>query len=341
VSLTARQIAKNLLNGEAPPRPLLLPIVFALGAKVENVPLTAFLNNPTKIVSAARQMRAHLQADAVACYFDVYLELEALGANLRRTSDDEPPAVEWKQTAKAGELPQGLRSAEETAQSGRIPVAAEVIRRLNAVPNRDFLLVASVSGPVKLAALLTQSEERENTSLEELSAEALEFASSVTTQIATTHLEAGADVIYLHEQIPAGLTAKACEDLASLLAPTINVTRFYEALPMLQLANASATIEECETILQQSWDCVLCLPDSFASSSRFVEFCVTMPKTPGVALSLEFFLPEHPGKEERIANLRDAVTNVRPPVITTAGDLPFSTDMGYLKRVFTEIPRSH
>ena len=136
-SLTPRQIAKNLLNGEAPPRPLLLPMVFSLGARVANVPLSAFLTNPTKIVNAARQIRNHLEA-------------------------------------KVGELPRGLRSPEEAARSGRIPVAAEVIRRMNAVPSREYLLMASVTGPLALAALLMQSEKKESGN--EVANEVLEFA---------------------------------------------------------------------------------------------------------------------------------------------------------------------
>jgi len=344
VNLTARQIARNLLNGEPPPRPLLLPIVFALGAKVENIPLSGFLNNPTKIVNASRQMRSHLQADGVACYFDAFLEVEALGATLQRTSDDEPPRVEWKSTAKAGELPPGLHSPEEASKNGRIPVAVEVIRRLNALPNRDFLLMASVSGPVALAGLLTQTYKCQDKSLEDLPAQALEFASSVATQVATTFLEAGADAIFIHERISVGLTAKICEEWMSLLSPTINVTRFYEALPVLQLEGGANALESWETIWRQHWESVLCVPDSVASSSSFAGLLGTqsVPYGPyGVTLPLEFFLPDHPGKEERILNFREVVTRTKPAVITTVGDVPFSTDMKYLKRVFAEIPRSH
>ncbi len=82
VNPTPRQIAKGLLKGIVPARPLFLPIVFSLGAKVENVPLGMFLRNPTKIASSLRQIRSHLRSDGVACYFDPYLEVEALGATL-------------------------------------------------------------------------------------------------------------------------------------------------------------------------------------------------------------------------------------------------------------------
>ncbi len=144
-SPTPRQMAKGLLSGIAPLRPLFLPIVFSLGAKVESVPLSAFLGNPAKISSALRQMRTHLRSDGVACYFDPYLAVEALGATLQRISDDRAPTIHWPRPARMGELPEGLRSREEAANSGRVPVAVEVIRRMNALPNRDFLLTRSSS----------------------------------------------------------------------------------------------------------------------------------------------------------------------------------------------------
>src|SRR6266436_8908220 len=161
-SPTPRQMAKGLLSGIVPSRPLFLPIVFSLGAKVENVPLGTFLGNPTKISSALRQMRTHLRSDGVACYFDPYLEVEALAATLQRISDDRAPTIHWPRPARMGELPEGLRSPEEAANSGRVPVAVEVIRRMNALPNRDFLLMAGVTGPLTLAAQLTELERKNN-----------------------------------------------------------------------------------------------------------------------------------------------------------------------------------
>src|SRR2546426_4781132 len=100
---TPRQMVKGVLNGIVQPRPLFLPIVFSLGAKVENVPLGSFLGNPTKISSSLRQMRMHLRADGVACYFDPYLEVEALGAKLQRISDHQAPTIHWPDSVRSEE----------------------------------------------------------------------------------------------------------------------------------------------------------------------------------------------------------------------------------------------
>src|SRR5215470_6047853 len=123
-NLSPRQIARGLLNGVLPPRPLLLPIVFAFGAKIENVQQNEYLQNPTKIVSALRQVRNHLQVDGIACYFDNYLEVEALGAQLEYKLPGEPPGVHWPSSPEPRKMRGGLRSPEEAIKSGRIPVAS-------------------------------------------------------------------------------------------------------------------------------------------------------------------------------------------------------------------------
>jgi uroporphyrinogen-III decarboxylase len=339
VSLTPRQIAKKLLNGELPPRPLVLPIVFSLGAKVENMPLDTFLTNPTKIVSAARQLRSHLQADGVACYYDRYLEVEALGATLERASNDESPMVHWKHAAKSGELPQGLRSPEEAVQSGRVPVAAEVMRRLNALPNREHLLIASVTGPMALAKRLAGMPAQEKTSTETPPMEVLEFAASVTTQMATTFLEAGADTIFLHEAIPLPMKEERCEEWANLLAPAINVTRFYEALPVLLLAKSNVFPEDWAAIFRHPWECVVCAPASAALTGATAGVNAAQETLRGIALPMEVFQPGVANSQEIIANCQRAVAQSHPAIITTAEEVPCTADMKQLKKVFEEIAR--
>ena len=92
-----RQAVKELLQGIAPSRPLLLPIVFSLGARIENLPLRDFLLNPTKISNALRQIRTHLRSDGVTCYFDPFLEAEALGGALVWDAEGQRASLHWPQ----------------------------------------------------------------------------------------------------------------------------------------------------------------------------------------------------------------------------------------------------
>ena len=154
-----RQVVNELLEGRAPARPLFLPIVFSLGARVENVPLRTFLSNPTKIASALRQVRAHLPADGVTCYFDPFLEAEAMGGVLAWESDEGPPELRWPGGATPERMPAEMRSPEMAAKGGRIPVAVEVIRRMKDAVRDSALLMAGLSGPLALASRLLQSND--------------------------------------------------------------------------------------------------------------------------------------------------------------------------------------
>ena len=59
-STTPRGVIKALLRGEAPHRPLLMPIIFSLGSRLESLALRDFHSNPTKIANALRQIRSVL-----------------------------------------------------------------------------------------------------------------------------------------------------------------------------------------------------------------------------------------------------------------------------------------
>ncbi len=336
---TPRHMAKGLLSGILPPRPLLLPIVFSLGAKIENVARSTFLHNPTKIVSALRQVRSHLQVDGVACYFDANLEVEALGARLEHKSGDEPPAIHWPHISKAQEMLEGLRSPEEIVKSGRIPVAAEVIRRMNAVLRREFLIVANVIGPMSLARQMAQRQPQGNLKAGELPNEVLEFAGGVATQTVTAFLEAGADVIVIHEELPRTLLASCCEEWKTRFAPAINIARFYEALPVLQLGAAPSSTAHWDLILGHQRDCILCLPPAVLSSRWLRGTFDTGKLTIGIALPVEAFDTDRADSEQAISNFREVVVEFQPAVITTAKDVPYTTDLNHLKRVLEDISR--
>ena len=81
-NLTPRQMLKGMLQGTPPSRPLFLPIVFSLGAKVENLRLPAFLANATKITNALRQVCLHRTLRRRRLLFRSLPRAEALGATL-------------------------------------------------------------------------------------------------------------------------------------------------------------------------------------------------------------------------------------------------------------------
>jgi len=231
-SATPRAMIRAMVQGVRPPRPLLLPIVFSLGARLENVPLRAFLSNPTKIASALRQLRGALALDGVVCYFDPYLEVEALGGEVQWHPDGA------SRTLRAGSadldtLRERVPSPGDITQLGRVPAAGEVVRRLKVMLPGEPALAVSVSGPYALAGQLVGEAQPGESTFED----AAEFAAEVAVALCKGFLDAGASVIFLRENAS---TIRDPQRWADLLHPVVNVIRFYEALPVLLHANASA-----------------------------------------------------------------------------------------------------
>ncbi len=249
VNSTPRQIVKGLLQGIAPPRPLFLPIVFSAGARVENQPLPAFLANPTKICNAQRQLRGPLRTDGFSCYFDPFLEVEALGATLHWGAAGQSPTVHWPRGVEPGELPDDLRSPEEAVKAGRVPIALEVLRRLKAMLRDDSILMAGVTGPFTLAARISQPESAGAGRARDLPESAVELAASVVTRISGALVEAGASLVMILEEVLPALSQERCVAWASALEPAFNVIRFYEALPVLQLTESSSLAANSAVIL--------------------------------------------------------------------------------------------
>jgi hypothetical protein len=327
---TPRQIITSLLQGSQPERPLLVPIVFSMGAKIENLSLRAYLDNPTKISNALRQIRTQLRTDGVACYFDPLFAFEALGGEVKWDAANQVRSNHWPEPAPKGELPAYLRTPELAASSARVQVAADVIRRLKSLFRDEPLLMAGVSGPFTLAARLMGRAPDDPLREEWGFVPALDFAAAGITRIASALVEAGANMIFIREEFLPELSANQCLAWQSLLAPVFNIIRFYEALPVLQLAGGRMSAANVEVISQQSWDAVLCSA-SADFAARAAGHAQNFPY--GVSLPAE---AAQPGDSAAVFR---APAGTKPVVLTTDGDVPDGTDLKRLLKDFEAASR--
>jgi len=339
-NIAPRQILRDLLQGNAPLRPLFVPIVFALGARVENLSPRAFLANPTKISNALRQIRGPLRSDGVSCYFDALLEAEALGGTLEWASEHEGATLRWPTASERGQLPAGLASPEDAVKKGRIPVALEVIRRLKALLREDSLLMAGVSGPFTLAARLTGLLGQDPLTHEDLLDSALEIANSTILHVSKAFAEAGANLVFLREEILPILGEQTAEEWTSMLMPIFNVSRFYEALPVLQIASERAFAGNSEAALRLARDCVVC-PTLEAVRSLSAEKHGDMHGAKlGVALPAAAFQQDQHSDASFDSLLGQVIGDLRPALVTTTDDVPPTTDLKRLAAISEVVRQS-
>ena len=330
MEITPRRAIKAVLKGELPPRPLLMPILFSLGSRLENVTMRDFLSNPTKIANALRHIRNVLRVDALACYFDPFLEAEALGCKLN-WGPDGPSGLVCPQFSDVEELRQKLHSPDKLATLGRIPVASQVLQRLKVMLKDEPGLMVGVSGPLTLAAqLLAGSGRNDGVLLPNLVA----FAAEVTARVSQTFVEAGADVVVLVESVPRYLPAEAWDAWASLLDPVVNVIRFYEALPVLLLNNSTRAQDFPPAMFSRAWNCLLC---TVWSEAELVGDDIRMPVGSGVALPTRVFSGEQSDFEDLVRAAGRFMARQTSTLLTSSGDIPATSDIKHLAHVLDTI----
>jgi hypothetical protein len=317
---TPRGMVKAFLRGELPPRPLLLPIIFSLGSRLENVSLRDFHSNPTKIANALRQIRIVLKVDGLACYFDRFLEAEALGCQLEWQAAGTS-ALASSPFSGIDHLRQKLQSPDEIVKKGRIRIASEVLQRLKVMLKDEPALMVGVTGPLTLATLLLgESVRLDRSQLLDL----MEFTAEITAAVSKTFVEAGADVVFLMEDsLPE--PADACERWAAVTGPITNVIRFYDALPVLILTNTARFQEVHRDILDRNWNGAYCLGLSRAGSTSWERW---QPRGLGlgVALPPDAF-SDRCDFETLIGPIRGKLSDLRPILVTSTADIPPAADL--------------
>jgi hypothetical protein len=348
--LKPAEIVKSLLQGIAPPRPLFLPIVFAHAARLEDLPLADFRKSPTKIVNALRQIRGHLRADGVTCYYDPFLEVEALGGIVEWNTQGNIPAVRWPENIAKGELPEAtaLGSLPKNNPSGMpstnppnnpVAVAVEVIRRLKTILREDCLLMTVVSGPLTLAALLSQIAPGDGIRYEDLPASSITLASSVIFGIAKAFVDAGSNVVFIREDFLPPLSDDNASGWLSHLEATVNIVKFYQALPVLLLTDERSVAGNAAVIAAQPWECVVC-PAIYDFSHPIDPEALKLPNpaTIGLAMSQKCALIDKFDDTE-LDGFTRLVSALRPVLVTTGGDVSASANMDRLRKIGENIAR--
>ena len=325
-----RQVVRELLERNKPSRPLFLPIVFSLGAQIENVPLRTYLANPTKIVSALRQIHARVGADGVSCYFDPFLEAEALGGTLEWETEDGPPRLVWPGGVAESGLPRGIRSAEDAAKSGRVPVAAEVIRRMKEALRDSALLMVGLRGPIALSVEIVKGREGGD---RHPPAAAVELAGTALSEIARALLEAGASAVVIREEVPSKFNSDRGEEGAEHLSALINVARFYEALPVFLCRGGTNIGDTLMKLVRAARGAKPCMAPPRASYDVHDSELEAGPGTWSFALPPEAFSEDETSYASFEKGLQRLIAAGRPALMTTWDDVPQTTDTKRLAQV--------
>ena len=186
---------------------LFVPIIFSFGAKLEDLPVEVFLNDPTKLSNSLRTIQNYFQVDGVVCYGDDTVLAEVLGKI-------DPPSKNGFE-----ELESRIAGIAET---GRVATALEVAKRLN-ILLPDTIIMGVVPGPVKLASQLTGLSSRDLISEQDL----LVQTTKATLTFARALGETGIDMLMVREDALPPIDSKSLRLLTRCYSPLWNTAKYY------------------------------------------------------------------------------------------------------------------
>jgi hypothetical protein len=224
-----RSIVKALIEGKPPARRLFIPLIFTLAAKLEDIPLSNFVVNPTKIANSLMAIYQRLRPDGVTCYFDLFLIAEALGCRL----DWSTTSPKFERPSREAALNMLRQTPGEVKQHGRLPVALEVVHRVQGTLRTGPALVIGLPGPLRMAQqLFSQDVLRELAEKEDdlIALDGFETLVEITLSVAQAFCLAGAHLLYFDElDVP----VEFLPDWESAMVALWKTVRFHGALPVL------------------------------------------------------------------------------------------------------------
>ncbi len=281
-----------------------MPLIFSLAAKLESVPLSLFVSNPTKIANSLVAIYQRLRLDNVTCYFDLLIVAEALGCRLDwRTS---PPTIERPTRETA--LNMLRHSPGEVKQRGRLPVALEVVRRVEGTLRGGPALVAGLPGPLHVVQQLFDGEMLQQ--LAEGKDDALdsfETLVEITMSVAQAFCLAGAHLLYFDEP---DVPIEFLPDWESAMVAVWKTVRFHGALPVLSTPHLTPFVDQANAPLP-------CLKAGLYEQAA-------LPEMP-FALAL-------PTLEEAFPEVSRWVRAKQCVLVTTDGEIPYQIEIQKLQQ---------
>lgn len=190
-NMTGKELITAVFTHEPAQRPPWVPFAGVHAGKLIGVKADKFLQNVDLLVEGLLRVNSLYQPDGQPVLFDLQIEAEILGCELRWAAD-APPSVASHPLKEAGEIPSHIPRKEE----GRIPLALEAMRRMKTAVGATTALYGLVTGPFTLAAHLRGTDIFMDMLDDAVYVKGLlQYTNEVAKTMARYYSEAGMDVI--------------------------------------------------------------------------------------------------------------------------------------------------
>jgi uroporphyrinogen decarboxylase len=219
--LTGKDLLLKAIRNEVIPRPAWVPFVGVHGAKIIGASADEYLQSTDLIVRGLKKAVELYHPDGLPIVFDLQMEAEVLGCELRWAKQTPPSVVTHP-------LEQGKTLADLPtfdASLGRFPVALEALRTLKADLGEKVGLYGLICGPFTLALhLLGNNIFLDMFDKPEYVKAVVSYCSSVGIKAAQAYLDNGADVIAVVDPMTSQISPEHFREFCS--GPMNDIFRF-------------------------------------------------------------------------------------------------------------------
>lgn len=229
--MNARDAFRKTVSGLAAERPVFLPIVYRLAARIDQTPVMDMSADATAYANALEGAYKLLHQDAIVTSFDDTIEKELFGAEVDWPDEYGPAAVTgWSACDFTRVSPEN---------SWRFSALLDAVQRLVQTRGRETAIVGVVTGPCSLGLELSEHARPEK---EYGHDEIVAAAGTLLGKIVRAYGEAKVDALIIRED-PAG--ARFFTELAArekiyrdAYATLFNLLRFYNVAGLLMVKHA-------------------------------------------------------------------------------------------------------
>ncbi|MGN0493012.1 MAG: uroporphyrinogen decarboxylase family protein [Acutalibacteraceae bacterium] len=190
-----------------------VPFAGVHAGKLLGYDATEVLTDADKLFDSLIEVNKIYLPNGQPVVFDLQLEAEILGCDLVWTKNG-PPSVSSHPLAEISEIP--CRCKLPTAESGRLPMVLDVMRRMKETVGNDTALYGLICGPFTLASHLRGNDIFiDMFDDEEYVKNLLSFCTDVAKRMSELYIEAGMDVIAVVDPLLSQISSDHFEEFIS------------------------------------------------------------------------------------------------------------------------------
>jgi hypothetical protein len=214
---------RNTLKLTNTDRPVFVPFVYGLAAKISQLPLQEMVSDATYYTHSLEEAYKLFRYDGIVNSYDCTLEAETFGCELEWSGDYVAPRTTGCNKVELREV--------NPEESSRIPILLETTKRVVMSQGKEAAVIAVLTGPCSLVKTITGDEEGEN--IENV----ISLAGKLLTKITRSLCELKIDAVFFREDLlgteyPAELLLRN-KAYAAVYATLFNLIKYYNCYPVL------------------------------------------------------------------------------------------------------------